>query len=230
MSEAADIILSAQNLRKAFKSPSGGAIEVLCGASFDILRGQSAALTGESGAGKTTLLNITAGLERADDGRVLWEGARIDNLSSSKQARLRARFMGFVFQSYCLVPELNALENVVLAHRIAGLYSSKSASAALQMLEKVGLKDRAKHLPQQLSGGEKQRVAIARALINAPRLIFADEPTGNLDENTAEGVMQLLLNLCKNEGASLLLITHNETFAARTELRMHLAHGVINPA
>ena len=227
MSEA-DIILSVQNLRKAFKAPSGGAIDVLCGASFEIARGQSAALTGESGSGKTTLLNITAGLERADDGQVFWEGKRIDNLGGAKQARLRARFMGFVFQSYCLVSELNALENVLLAQRIAGLYNFKSKAAALEMLVKVGLKDRAKHLPQQLSGGEKQRVAIARALINAPRLILADEPTGNLDETTAEGVMEMLLNLCKDEGASLLLITHNENFAKRADFRMRLAHGAIN--
>ena len=227
MNSANGKILSAVEIRKAFKSPGGGLTEVLKGASLDVCENESVSICGESGAGKTTFLNIIAGLESPDSGEVLWDGRRIDLLSNSKQAALRARFMGFVFQNCCLIPELNARENVEFAARIAGIYDRrKSRARAEELLEFTGLGGRMKHLPSQLSGGEKQRVAVARALMNNPSVILADEPTGNLDEKTGESVMEMLLSLCCSGRASLILITHNPDFARRTSKCVRISGGV----
>lgn len=227
MNSANGKILSAVEIRKAFKSPDGGLTEVLKGASLDVCESESVSICGESGAGKTTFLNIIAGLESSDSGEVLWDGRRIDLLSNSKQAALRARFMGFVFQNCCLIPELNARENVEFAARIAGIYDRrKSRARAEELLEFTGLGGRMKHLPSQLSGGEKQRVAVARALMNNPSVILADEPTGNLDEKTGESVMEMLLSLCGSGRASLILITHNPDFARRTSKCVRISGGV----
>lgn len=220
-------ILSALEIRKAFKSPDGGKTEVLKGASLDVFAGESVSISGESGAGKTTFLNILAGLESADSGEVFWRGERVDNLSNSRQSRKRAEFMGFVFQNCCLVPELDARENVEFAARIAGKYKrGESRERAESLLEYVGLSHRICYLPSRLSGGERQRVAIARALMNSPALILADEPTGNLDERTGESVMELLLGLCGRGETSLLLITHNPDFAKRTSRSIRISGGV----
>ena len=227
MNSANGKILSAVEIRMAFKSPDGGLTEVLKGASLDVCESESVSICGESGAGKTTFLNIIAGLESLDSGEVLWDGRRIDLLSNSKQAALRARFMGFVFQNCCLIPELNARENVEFAARIAGVYERrKSRARAEELLEFTGLGGRMKHLPSQLSGGEKQRVAVARALMNNPSVILADEPTGNLDEKTGESVMEMLLSLCGSGRASLILITHNPDFARRTSKCVRISGGV----
>ena len=193
-----EIILRAKEIKKSFKSPNGETIDVLRGANLEIARGQSISLRGESGAGKTTFLNVIAGLESPTSGEIYWDGQRVDNLSNSKQARLRAGFMGFVFQNYCLVPELNALENVELAARIAGKFDASARKRAKELLDSVGLSGRLRHLPSQMSGGEKQRVAIARAVMNNPRVILADEPTGNLDEATGLEVMDIFLTLCSS--------------------------------
>lgn len=222
-----ETVLRAEGVRKKFKSPDGGFLEVLRGASLSVGRGESVSLRGESGAGKTTFLNILAGLESPSGGEVFWDGARIDNLPNSKQAKLRAGFMGFVFQNYCLVPELNALENVCLAARIAGSFDSQTPKLALGLLERVGLKSRAKHLPSQMSGGEKQRVAVARAILNSPKIILADEPTGNLDESTANEAMDMFLSLCAERGTALLLITHNPDFAKRTARSVKMSGGEV---
>lgn len=220
-------ILSALEIRKAFKSPDGGKTEVLKGASLDVFAGESVSISGESGAGKTTFLNILAGLESADSGEVFWRGGRVDNLPNSRQSRKRAEFMGFVFQNCCLVPELDARENVEFAARIAGKYKrGESRARAESLLEYVGLSHRIRYLPSRLSGGERQRVAIARALMNSPALILADEPTGNLDERTGESVMELLLGLCGRGETSLLLITHNPDFAKRTSRSIRISGGV----
>lgn len=226
-SDFGETVLRAEGVRKKFKSPDGGFLEVLRGASLSVGRGESVSLRGESGAGKTTFLNILAGLESPSGGEVFWDGARIDNLPNSKQAKLRAGFMGFVFQNYCLVPELNALENVCLAARIAGSFDSQTPKLALGLLERVGLKSRAKHLPPQMSGGEKQRVAVARAILNSPKIILADEPTGNLDESTANEVMDMFLSLCAERGTALLLITHNPDFAKRTARSVKMSGGEV---
>lgn len=222
-----EIILRAKEIKKSFKSPNGDTIDVLRGVNLEIARGQSISLRGESGAGKTTFLNVIAGLESPSSGEIYWDGQRVDNLSNSKQARIRAGFMGFVFQNYCLVPELNALENVELAARIAGKFDASARKRAKELLDGVGLSGRLRHLPSQMSGGEKQRVAIARAIINNPRIILADEPTGNLDEITGLEVMDIFLTLCSSYSTSLLLITHNPEFAARTSAQVRLAAGVL---
>ena len=226
-SDFGETVLRAEGVRKKFRSPDGGFLEVLRGASLSVGRGESVSLRGESGAGKTTFLNILAGLESPSGGEVFWGGARIDNLPNSKQAKLRAGFMGFVFQNYCLVPELNALENVCLAARIAGRFDSQTPKLALGLLERVGLKSRAKHLPSQMSGGEKQRVAVARAILNSPKIILADEPTGNLDESTANEVMEMFLSLCAERDTALLLITHNPDFAKRTARSVKMSGGEV---
>ena len=226
-SDFGETVLRAEGVRKKFRSPDGGFLEVLRGASLSVGRGESVSLRGESGAGKTTFLNILAGLESPSGGEVFWDGARIDNLPNSKQAKLRAGFMGFVFQNYCLVPELNALENVCLAARIAGRFDSQTPKLALGLLERVGLKSRAKHLPSQMSGGEKQRVAVARAILNSPQIILADEPTGNLDESTANEVMEMFLSLCAERGTALLLITHNPDCAKRTARSVKMSGGEV---
>ena len=222
-----DIVLSAVNIRKEFESPDGSKIEVLNNVQLEVKQAESVSLRGESGAGKTTFMNILSGFELPTSGEIFWSGKRIDNLSNSAQARLRAGFMGFVFQNYCLMPELTALENVELASRILGKHSGKSVKRAKELLEIVGLKDRLKYLPSKLSGGERQRVAIARAIVNSPSVLLADEPTGNLDEDTAKSVMDILLGLCKTNGTSLLLITHNPDFANKTDKEVVLSQGGI---
>ncbi len=218
-------VLLADNIFKEFKSPDGSKIEVLRGASLAINAGESVSLRGESGAGKTTFMNIISCLETPTSGGVFWSGKRVDNLSNSAQAKLRAGFMGFVFQNYCLMPELTALENVELASRILGKYSRQCSKRARELLETVGLGDRLNYLPNKLSGGERQRVAIARAVANSPRVLLADEPTGNLDEETAKNVMDILLSLCKTNSTALLLITHNPDFAKITDKEMYLTKG-----
>lgn len=227
MIDNANIVLSARGARKSFKAPDGSAIEVLRGVSLYIAAGESVALRGESGAGKTTLMNILAGLDSPTGGEIFWGGRRIDALSNSAQAKLRAGFMGFVFQHYCLLPELTALENVEFAGRILGKYSRAARARARELLEAVGLGGRLGFLPEKLSGGERQRVAIARALLNSPRVLLADEPTGNLDEDTAKNVMEILLKLVRQNGAALLLITHNPDFAKMTAREILLTKGGI---
>ncbi len=222
-----NLVLEVKGIKKTFKLPDGRGLEVLRGVNLSLAAGESVSLRGESGSGKTTLLNIAACLERASEGEIFWNNERVDTLSNAKQAKIRANYMGFVFQSYSLVPELNALENVLFAARIADNYSKKIKERALEILEKVGLSERITHMATQLSGGERQRVAIARAIINEPKLILADEPTGNLDEETGVEVMDMFLDLCKTENTALLLITHNPDFAKKTLRNVVLAHGEI---
>ena len=210
-----DAVLSAAGLRKAY--PSGDRhIDVLCGADLRVAAGESVSIRGESGSGKSTLLNLLSGLDVPDSGEILWEGA------APAPAR-RARFLGMVFQAFYLIPELDALENVLMAGRMLGRPDAARRTRARELLSRVGLAERSTHLPAQLSGGERQRVAVARALMNSPRLLLADEPTGNLDEHTGEAVIDLLLGLCRETGTALVLVTHNPAHAARTDraLRMH---------
>ena len=213
-------VLSARALRKSF--PSGDSrLEVLRGVDLDVAPGESVSIRGESGSGKSTLLNLLAGLDAPDAGTVAWDGA------GDTGAGRRAAFLGMVFQSYYLIPELDALANVVLARRILGGLDGAARGRARELLAQVGLAERAHHLPSHLSGGERQRVAIARALMNAPRLILADEPTGNLDERTGAGVIELLLGMCLSAGAALVLVTHNATHAARTRRSLLLHAGTL---
>jgi len=214
-----DAVLSARGLRKSF--PSGDAVlEVLRGVDLDVAAGESVSIRGESGSGKSTLLNLLAGLDAPDSGTVTWGG------SPDTRASRRAAYLGMVFQSFYLVPELDAFSNVLLARRILGGVDAAARQRARSLLGEVGLAARAHHLPAHLSGGERQRVALARALMNEPRLIVADEPTGNLDERTGNEVVDLLLGLCSSANTALVLVTHNAAHAAKTRRSLTLTAGV----
>jgi predicted ABC-type transport system involved in lysophospholipase L1 biosynthesis ATPase subunit len=218
-----DIILEAKGLGKSFPS-SDGEIPVLKGVDFALRRGESVSIRGESGSGKSTLLNVLSGLETTDTGTLYWDSQQVSGRSLSWLAARRTGYIGFVFQSYYLAPELNALENVLLGARIAGRIDSTVTDRAVALLKRVGMGHRIRHSSTKLSGGERQRVAVARALINDPPLVLADEPTGNLDESTGLAVMDLLLELAGEAAKSLVLVTHNPKFAQRTqrELTLHL--------
>jgi len=219
-------VLTAQGLTKSYPTLSG-AIPVLRSVDIEVTAGESVSIRGESGSGKTTLLYCLAGLERPDGGKLLWEGRDVGKFGADELALARGQCMGFVFQSYCLAPELNAYDNVLLARRVVGRVRPEDCSRAHALLEKVGLGERQTHVPAKLSGGEAQRAAVARAMLNRPRLLLADEPTGNLDERTAEDVISLLLRLCAEEGTALVLVTHNAAFAARTKRAIRLEHGAL---
>src|SRR5207248_10586265 len=199
-------------------------IEVLRGISMDIAHNETVFLSGASGAGKTTLLYTLAGLERPESGTVKFEGRELYSGSSSWEARLRNEKMGFVFQGYFLLPELTALENVTLPAMIRRRATRAEAEGSLVA---VGLQDRMHHLPAELSGGEQQRVAIARALTNDPDIIFADEPTGNLDSKTGDAIVELLLTLARTRNKTLLVVTHDVRLAALGDRQLHIADGVL---
>lgn len=222
MSDATDNILSATGLKMSY--PSGDhRIAVLEGVDCTVGAATSLSIRGESGCGKTTLLNLLAGLEIPDAGEVRWAGEPIGALGRSELARKRATFIGMVFQSFYLIPELNAADNVLMAARIVGRIGPAERKRATDLLARVGLAERAHHVPAHLSGGERQRVAVARALMNKPRVVLADEPTGNLDEATGEGVMNVLLEVCAEQQASLVVVTHNAVHAARTREQAFLS-------
>ena len=212
--------------RDLFQSFRMGArrIEVLCGISMEIACNEAVFLSGASGAGKTTLLYTLAGLERPESGTVEFEGRLLYSETSTTQARLRNEKMGFVFQGYFLLPELTALENVLLPGMIGRRATKETAEESLRA---VGLTDRMHHLPAELSGGEQQRVAIARALTNNPEIIFADEPTGNLDSKTGDAIIDLLLNLARQRNKTLLVVTHDARLAARGDRQLHIKDGVL---
>src|SRR5882762_1488071 len=199
-------------------------IEVLRGISMQVARNEAVFLSGASGAGKTTLLYTLAGLERPESGTVEFEGRRLYGGGSSSEAHLRNKKMGFVFQGYFLLPELTACENVLLPAMIGRRTARHEAE---QSLAAVGLADRIDHLPAELSGGEQQRVAIARALTNDPDIIFADEPTGNLDSKTGDTIMDLLLNLARDRNKTLLVVTHDSRLATRGDRQLHITDGVL---
>jgi predicted ABC-type transport system involved in lysophospholipase L1 biosynthesis ATPase subunit len=199
-------------------------IEVLKGVTMDVKRGERLFLSGASGAGKTSLLYTLAGLERPNEGEVYIGERPLYGLSASAQAKIRNREMGYVFQNYALMPELTAVENVLIPARIRGA-TNADAKRASELLDLVGLGDRQQHLPTELSGGEQQRVAIARALINDPAILFADEPTGNLDSATGAEIMQLLLDLISKEGKTLVVVTHDSELAQSGDRRLELADG-----
>jgi putative ABC transport system ATP-binding protein/lipoprotein-releasing system ATP-binding protein len=215
--------LVARDLFQSFKMGSRR-IEVLRGISIDVVHGEIIFICGASGAGKTTLLYTLAGLERPESGTVEFEGRNLYNGSSSSQARFRNKKMGFVFQGYFLLPELTALENVSLPGMIG---RSSIKNAAEESLSAVGLADRMQHLPAELSGGEQQRVAIARALVNDPEIIFADEPTGNLDSETGAAIVDLLLNLARERKKSVMIVTHDASLASRGDRELHMKDGRI---
>jgi predicted ABC-type transport system involved in lysophospholipase L1 biosynthesis ATPase subunit len=215
--------LVAQDLRRSFRIGSRR-IEVLRGISLGVEYGEAVFLCGASGAGKTTLLYTLAGLERPESGFVEFEGRRLYTGSASSQAQLRNKKMGFVFQGYFLLPELTALENVMLPGMISG---KRKRAAAEASLGDVGLAERLHHLPAELSGGEQQRVAIARALTNDPDIIFADEPTGNLDSKTGDAIIDLLLGLARGREKTLVVVTHDARLAELGDRTLRIVDGLL---
>ncbi|MDD3180587.1 MAG: ABC transporter ATP-binding protein [Opitutaceae bacterium] len=221
-----DPVLHSRGLRKHY--PSGdGMIEVLRGIDFELHAGESVSVRGQSGSGKTTLLNVLAGLDRPDSGELWWNNEPAHLLSLGDLTARRGRFLGLVFQAYYLIPEIDALANVLMGARVVGPVGPTERERAASLLQRVGLAERASHLPAHLSGGERQRVALARALMNRPRVILADEPTGNLDEHTADDVIELLLQVCAEKGAALVLVTHNPAYAGRTGRQLVLHEGIL---
>jgi len=213
----------AKEVYRSFKIGSRK-IEVLRGISLEIHRGEAVFFCGASGAGKTTLLYTLGGLERPESGEVFFEGRKLYRNGSSVDARVRNERMGFVFQSYFLLPELTAVENVLVPSLIQ---NKQRLDLAVQHLESVGLGDRLQHLPSELSGGEQQRVAIARALINDPAIIFADEPTGNLDTKNGEMIVELLLALAREKQKTLVVVTHDQRLASTGDRRIDIRDGLL---
>lgn len=202
-------------------------LEVLRGVDLSIETGSFVALRGASGAGKSTLLHLLGGLDLPNAGEIFFKGQNLQRLSSSALARFRNQKVGFIFQAYHLLPELNALENVCISARMNRLPASDAENRGRDLLKRVGLGERLEHRPYELSGGEQQRVAIARALVNQPELILADEPTGNLDSHTGEEIMDLLCSLKEERGATLVIATHDNRVATRAQRTVHLVDGEI---
>jgi lipoprotein-releasing system ATP-binding protein len=223
---AAQPVLQLQGLVRTFRQ-GDREISVLQGASAELHRGQVVALVGPSGAGKSTLLHIAGLLETPDGGRVMVNGADCSRLDDADRTRLRRTEMGFVYQFHQLLPEFTALENVVMPQMIRGVPKRAGEARARQLLSMLGLGDRLGHQPAQLSGGEQQRCAIARALANSPKLLFADEPTGNLDPETSALVFNELLSLVQHTGVAALIATHNLQLARRMHRVLRLEHGVL---
>ena len=217
------MFLIATDLRRSFRLGARN-IEVLRGISLEVDRGECIFLCGASGAGKTTLLYTLAGLERPESGTVFLDGQQLYKGNETAQARIRNGRIGFVFQGYFLLPELTALENAMLPAMIGKRPDPATAAAAL---ERVGLGDRLQHLPAELSGGEQQRVAIARALMNKPGIIFADEPTGNLDSNTGEAIMDLLFGIVREQNTALVVVTHDRVLSSRGDRRLEIKDGML---
>jgi putative ABC transport system ATP-binding protein len=216
------VVLAAEGIGKQVSSPEG-TLAILSSVSFEIRRGESVAVIGASGAGKSTLLALLAGLDEPTSGRALLAGHDLAALDEDGRAAVRARHVGFVFQSFHLVPSLTALENVMLPLELARRPDARSA--AKDVLARVGLAERLGHYPRQLSGGEQQRVAIARAFVTQPDVLFADEPTGNLDATTGEKIMDLLFGLNQATHTTLVLVTHDRTLAARCDRVIRLEAG-----
>ena len=217
-------LLSVQNLTKTYQSGER-TLTVLKDISFQIPSGSTCAVVGPSGSGKTTLLGLCAGLDRPTDGSVFLNNIELNPLSEDRLADVRNQFVGFVFQTFQLIPTLTALENVMVPVELRG--ENKVRSLAVELLDQVGLADRLHHYPTQLSGGEQQRVALARAFVNKPRILFADEPTGNLDGETSEKIVHLLFELNHAFGTTLIVVTHDFELAQRTERILRLKGGML---
>jgi predicted ABC-type transport system involved in lysophospholipase L1 biosynthesis ATPase subunit len=219
-------LLTASDLHKTYRLPHK-TVQVLQGASFAVAPSERVAIVGRSGTGKSTLLHLLGGLDRPDAGEVMVDGRPLYALSARERSVLRARRIGFVFQSYHLLPEMDVVENVLLPAMAIGESRGRARSRALQLLEQVGLADRTTHTPLELSGGEQQRVALARALMNQPALLLADEPTGNLDRDTGEHVLQLLFGLAAQHRHALVVVTHSPEVAARCDRTLRLENGLL---
>jgi len=217
-------ILDVRNLTKSYKT-SAGELTVLRNVSFDLPQSATCSILGPSGSGKTTLIGLCAGLHQPTSGVVLLNGIALGEISEDARARVRNQHVGFVFQNFQLIPTLTALENVTVPMELRG--DRSALQLGLDLLERVGLADRVAHFPAELSGGEQQRVALARAFINRPKILFADEPTGNLDSETSRGIIEIMLELNRSAGTALVLVTHDPDIAELTETTIRLRNGEV---
>jgi putative ABC transport system ATP-binding protein len=220
----AESILTIRNVSKTYQS-AGHSLTVLDGINFEVEAGSTVAILGPSGSGKTTLLGLCAGLDQSSTGEIVLASLRLDQMTEDQRAAARNRYIGFIFQNFQLLPTLTALENVMVPMELRGERNCRVASR--QLLQKVGLSDRMNHYPVQLSGGEQQRVSLARAFSNNPRVLFADEPTGNLDAETSGQVIDLLFELNRMAGTTLIIVTHNLDLAAKTDRTIRLKGGLL---
>jgi len=225
---SAQPVLDVRNVSHGFNDQSGHRLSVLESLDLSINPGDSVAIIGPSGAGKSTLLSLLAGLDIPESGEILFQGEAFSGLSEDQRAAVRRGRIGFVFQSFQLLQGLTAVENVMLPLELTGMSVAQAKQRAMKWLERVGLGARTHHRPRMLSGGEQQRVALARAFVNEPALLFADEPTGNLDRRTGESVSELLFELNQETGTTLILVTHDERLASRCQRILSLEDGTLN--
>jgi lipoprotein-releasing system ATP-binding protein len=223
-----NIILSSENISKSYQSAKKIKLEVLKSISVEIEANKISVIVGASGAGKSTLLHLLGGLDRPDSGKLFFEQKNIFDFNNDKLAKFRNENMGFVFQFHHLLPEFTAVENVSIPQMIKGVSLKSASENSLKLLEIVGLKERAEHKPAELSGGEQQRVAVARALANDPKIIFADEPTGNLDSANSESIHKLLFDLRDNFKKTFVIVTHNPALMELADVIFEIKDGVIN--